>query len=250
MVKEIMTIEESLSAILTALQDISKQLDVISKQISSLNPVPIPTPIPTPIVSHVADVKYSVKNFFLKDGQGKIQNLCGDLQCTNKDYAWDRSEWFASEADKGQTVFTLSFSPDGTYGISQLHFENAHGNRPFPYQAVARGTMNLVPISSNVTLEADVLIENFEDDNTMLRMALVVHLAEKDIYLEQDFKDSPKAKAIMPFTSPNCNEDIVADVPLNVWTHIKVDFMAFAKRFNITQGTIDSCYLVVENFSD
>jgi len=195
-----------------------------------------------------AFVKYRVKNFMLKDGKNKVYNVCGDLSCEDKAYAWYQEPYFAGAI--GESKLSLGFNDSG-YGFADYHFINAYGNRAFPRQRVDRGTLKPIRLEETVMLSADVMLERFIHNNTHLRMALVIHITNPDyasMYIEADLKDSPIAQSYMPHYGRDNRLDIYTDLPLNKWVSLNINMTEWASKFGIKDGEVDACGLVVENF--
>ena len=195
-----------------------------------------------------AFVKYKVKNFMLKDKKKNIHNVCGDLTCEDKAYAWYQEDYFAGAI--GESKLSLGFS-DSEYGFADYHFINAYGNRAFPYQTVNRETVELLSLKETVMLSADVMLERFIHNNTHLRMALVIHITSlkyPSMWIEADLKNSPITKALMPHYGKDNRLDIYTDLPLNEWVSLNINMTEWASKFGITDGIVDACSLVVENF--
>lgn len=182
-------------------------------------------------------------------------NLDGDLKAdVDHAWSWDKSDWFAGE--RGLTTFELGFNLEepSPYGIADITFINAQGNRPFPHQASDRGTLLEVRATQGLILGCDIFLEDFAAEDTCMRTALVAVARRLDgtpFYFEANIKDSiPALRDVIPYRwdGPESagDERVFFDLSLNQWSHVAVDFGRWMVERGMGQRPIFWIYLVNE----
>ena len=171
--------------------------------------------------------------------------------------------WFEGNVGESQIMLGFNYSdPNNPFGVCNIEFINAAGNRPFPYVNMFDGAFPRLYLNqiSHIIVHFDIKLNVFTyDSNSALRMAVVVSLDNgiNNIYFEQDIQDSPKSAAGLPYVGSNVAEIHYQSIKNGTWVHLDVAFenfmqqyatYQFAKPFFATPNStfLETCYLVNE----
>lgn len=173
-----------------------------------------------------------------------------NCQETN-DYCWDFSRWFAG--DIGDSTYELKWVEDGGVRVGELeiHFRGSQGNRPLVWQDIARGTVTRSPVKPSTRLACEIkLLQWSHTPETFVRGSMGVRilgagLPATGFYLESDWKDSPEALAILPLRHGDGVEEQIANLELNRWVPLSVDYDAMCSRWGVS-GDVVSVGIGVE----
>jgi len=171
--------------------------------------------------------------------------------------------WFAGNVGQSKIILGFNYSdPSNPFGVCDIQFIDAGGNRPFPYMNMFDGAFPRLYLNQigDITVHFDIKLNDFTyDSNTALRMAVVVVLdnGTSKIYFEQDIQDSPLSAAGLPYVGSNVVEIHLQTIENGTWVHLDVDFekmlqtystFQFAKSFFVFSNSsfVASCYLVNE----
>jgi hypothetical protein len=193
-------------------------------------------------------------------------NLDGDLKANlstvQRNLIWkgkqlnEVRDWFSGDEGASTVALDYNFSASQSpFGICDITFDGASGNRPFPYMSYSNYAIPKIYYGNAANLEVhfDIRMLNFTTQDNM-RTAVVVELIDKfghPYYFEQDVKDGPNE--MMPYLNSEIGvwEQVYADVSVGQWVHFDIPFNSFIDAYapQIAKDCfIGAFYLVNECF--
>lgn len=165
-------------------------------------------------------------------------------------------DWFSGDEGTSTVVLDYNFSaPQSPFGICDITFNDASGNRPFPYMSYSNYAIPKIYYGNAADIEVhfDIRMLNFTTHDDM-RTAVVVELIDKlghPYYFEQDIKDGPNE--MMPYLNSKIGvwEQVYANVSMGQWVHFDIPFNSFINAYapQIAKNCfIGAFYLVNECF--
>ena len=125
-------------------------------------------------------------------------------------------------------------APQSPFGICNINFVDASGNRPFPYTSYSSYAIPKISYSNaaNLVVHFNVKMLNFTSEDYM-RTAVVVELMDnsgRPYYFELDIEDG--SRLILPYlnSAGGVWEQAYADVAIGKWVHFDIPFNAFINK--------------------
>jgi len=191
-------------------------------------------------------------------------NLDGDLKMKlspdQRNLIWegtqpnDTGNWFSGEEGKSTIVLGYNLSaPQNPFGICDINFVNASGNRPFPYMSYSNYAIPKIYYNNgaNLVVHFDLKMLNFTTEDFM-RTAVVVELMDgfgHPYYFELDIKDGPTVTLPYLNSAGGIWEQAYTNVAIGQWVHFDIPFNAFVNTYASQIGKncfIEAFYLVNE----
>lgn len=183
-------------------------------------------------------------------------NLDGDLKMklssAQRNLIWagtqlnEMGNWFAGDAGESNITLDYNFNgPHSPFGICNIDFVNASGNRPFPYMSYSNYAIPKIYYSNatKIVVHFDIKMLNFTTENYM-RTGVVVELMDNSghpYYFEQDIKDG--AKEILPYFDSTLGvwENVYNNATNGEWLHFDVPFNTFISTH--ASQTVNNCFV-------